>query len=287
MKSIKGFTLLELLIAFSLSMVIFMTLTQLIISEKIQYTKQQQFMDIQEAGQAATLIFHEGFHEMQSATKECQPHLWLDHRGNHDFNLLPKGNQWAIYRDKKNKEHFVLQHWKTPLVPLSQSMATLQELQVNDHQVIIKKNTPVVITDCQLAEIATVAAVHHRKGALMISLKESLSDAYGKDKVKSWIAPLLQETYYVDTTHRYNSVGQPISALYVKDISNAVYELVPCIMDMHINNEDKSIHFQMHITSLEAIKGMTFSTFNKKFPLWMKQGRLHLLWDIVLRKSHD
>lgn len=288
MRSMKGFTLLELLIAFSLSMMLFITLTQLILGSKMHYEKQQQLMDIQEAAQAATIIFHEAFREAQASTvNSCKPILWLNHRSKAGFTFLRKGNQWAVIQNASHKAQLIIQHWKSPLISLSRPMSTLRSLSIEEADCGIKIHTPVVITDCQLAEIATVVNVRHKNSQCIILLKEPLSHAYDGSPLKTWVAPLRQETYYVGVTPRHNGVGQPIRALYVKDILNDVYELVPGIESMRIDPVGKgNLRLRLIIGSLTPLKSAHFFASNKKTPLWMAQGRLHLLWDIVLRKKY-
>ncbi|MHA7841381.1 MAG: PilW family protein [Gammaproteobacteria bacterium] len=281
----KGFTVVELLIAFALSMMLLVTVTQLIIDEKTQYAKQQQLLDVQEGAQAATLIFHDIVDAMQSSVNVgCHPALWVNHTDGRYFQWLSRGNQWAI--NKNN--NFIVQHWKTPLTLLSQPMVSLSQLAVDKANFFIKKNRPVVITDCQLAEVATVISVHHKQEKTILTLKEPLSQRYGGNTKQSWVTPLLQDTYYVNRTSRCNKAGQPINALYVKDIAHDVYELIPGIMSLSIYQQDdkKALTIQMNIASLEAIKNSKPFSFSNRLPLWLAQGRLHLQWHIILRGNY-
>ncbi len=225
-----GVTLIECMVAILISSLVLSSLTVLYIATQKNLERQEALMTIQENSRVA-------LHILDSAIKTAG-YIGCARLTN-DF---PFTSDMVL--NEKNK---IQSYMHGQIKPGSDAITIMRANPINDNLVInmvdhlhvtisadlsFDKRNHALIADCESAELFRVADVNSIGSNLQIIVSEK-----PLHKLYSYQAELSQfeiNSYFVAKTERLDQNGNPIYALYMRDIDANKTELVEGVNDMHI-----------------------------------------------------
>ncbi len=248
----NGFTLIEVMLAITLGAVLIAGLLQLFVNTHSTYRLQNGLGRLQENARFAQFIMEQNLR--MTGYQGCNN---LNKSAN---NLLASGNDvlgessqiigfestgdgtWspalpaALTGQVASGTDVVVVRMASPSMNyLTTPMTSAADVVTVPTATSVQTNDILLITDCETADIfqATSAGgdpltLSHGTGA---NTSGNLSKAYQTD---ARVAHILEFSYYIKDTGRTNEAGDPIFALYQRDINNVEEELITGVENMQI-----------------------------------------------------
>jgi type IV pilus assembly protein PilW len=241
----RGVTLIELLISLSISFFILDALFSLYISCKKNFTLQMHLTAIQEHAQTALQTLKT---DIESAGFIGCARLSADFpMQNHTSYVFNPGNKLIV-----TAHNVCVRHMDIRGNTLGQPMHDFITLRITGPRKYSAKQI-MLISDCQSADIFTIQSAYKLdKNLQLITASTPLSKNYDTD---AQVAPLLINTYFVKSTGRTSPSGQPISALYMKNINAHTVEMVENISALNLNYSPQGTAIHLEAMSGSLSKG--------------------------------
>ena len=235
----KGFSLVELLVASVLGVIILTVIIGYYLSSKRNTLLSDADAALQENARAAVSILEEGIRTAGfMGCAKLNDNFPLHNTTNIKFtadnvmggyHAVTGGWRPVLPEDLKAKvkpgtDVLVIQK-ADQLVDLTEDMIDLRHMTAAAN---LKVGDVVLISDCQQADLLTVAQIRQQGDKQIISSEKSLSHRYSK---YATLSPFVSETYYIADSQRKNNLGQAIYSLYAKHNGQ---ELVPGVENMQI-----------------------------------------------------
>lgn len=216
-------TLVELLISFSISLLLLGLLIEIYLSTHRSVQIQNALYTIQENGKSASAIFTSAIH--QSGHIGCA-------RLTHDFPLISHSSYQLNASNKIHGTHHevTVRYMEYPNIVLNKNMKDDQILYAGN-EIIFKPADIVIISNCKHAEIFSIKHIHFKNGSQEIVPSRPLHYSYEKF---SELGLLAVNRYYIAKTNRINQNGQPVYALFLQTIHGQKTELIENIKNMKI-----------------------------------------------------
>lgn len=253
--SADGFSLVEIMIALTLSLLLLGAVFQIFISAKASYRMNEGLARLQETGRFAADILagdirmagYQGCMTLDQLTPNVivanpPPDLNL-----YDpENVLTGEDNLATGDDLVDDHRAVVGTDSLTIRKASSSGADLTgntdpinaNIQINGNPAGFEKDDILIITDCADADIFRATSVSNSNGSSKVTVAHAsngnttnkLSKIYGPDAT---VLAFESITYYVADTNRKNEAGNPIYGLYAQRLDDTV-ELVAGVEDMQV-----------------------------------------------------
>jgi prepilin-type N-terminal cleavage/methylation domain-containing protein len=246
----KGYTLLEMLIALTIS-----TLLLSLVMKYLQINNKQNALihaisDLQENSRVAQVILNHSLEAIGSmGCANLSATFPIKNRGVSAKNLLTPFNAIQVFRGdgKRWSPSLPLDHWnfrpkKGTDVLLIRQMASLTNKlkRIQGHQLLIepgpvkfKSKQNILIADCKQAVLATILKVRFSKSKdQILTLSGQIPNTFNIKTAE--VGELLTSLFYVRDTRRKNKENLRIYALYRMD-DRRKWELIPNVVNMKIH----------------------------------------------------
>lgn len=237
----RGFSLIELIVAISLSLLLFNGVVALYSSFKRHYNYAETFASVQENARIITQIFYT---ELATAgyvgCGKLSPYFSVIHDTNSNLQWSIQGYDAAtatqVFSLPSSGKASVAPNTDVILITKAQEVVA-DVLQMDDLNSVLvnsypsfKNNDIVIISDCTKANIFQIKNISQANANQQI-YPYQLSALYEKHaQVSRWI----NRIYYVGNTGRKNNHNQTVYALFSADFPGEKKELVDNILAMHI-----------------------------------------------------
>lgn len=213
-----GMTLIEMLLAMSLSL---MVLTLLITLYATQQKQAQWLEDLFELEQRTFMLRALLMPEVARAGHIGCPKLSED---------LPVKNTSGIVFTSANKlkgsEHAFTVRYKDNRTASLLSYDVLDPRQIISTAMTVTSSDVLIVSDCRHAAIMRIMQAHPLSEGVRLTLSQPLEPSFAKG---SEIAKLQVHHFYVATTQRKRRDGSPLTALYMLDSRLRAHEWVPSV----------------------------------------------------------
>ncbi|MBY0544899.1 MAG: PilW family protein [Gammaproteobacteria bacterium] len=247
----RGFSLLEIMISLSLSLFIFMGVYEVFNSVKQSYDYIQGLAIIGENGQLATYFLMRDLAQAGYAgcRKISADFPFMDHNNTGvSAETLVHGytQQTLLSTESSIKKNMVpdssvvsVQFMSSKTAYLNQPVKAGASWLSVDNSDLFKDGDSVLMANCLKADLIKLVSVGNNSVQANVKLNHYLPGSL----VGKW----QDEWFYVAKTGRFNSMKQPITALYVHPLSGRDEELVEYVSDMHAQygylNSSRQLHF--------------------------------------------
>lgn len=248
-----GFSLVEIMVALTLSLLLLGAVFQIFIGSKASYRMNEGLARLQETGRFAADILagdirmagYQGCMTLDQITPNvivANPPEDLDLYN--PENVLTGEDNLAAGDDLVDNHRAVVGTDSLTIRKASSSGADLTgnmtadnaNIQINGNPAGFEQNDILMITDCANADIFQASSVSNSSGTITIAHANNvnttnrLSKAYQDDAT---VMAFESITYYVADTNRDNETGDPIYGLYAQRLDDTV-ELVAGVEDMQV-----------------------------------------------------
>lgn len=224
MQKTKGVTLIELMLALTMSMMGLSIIITIFIAAQKSYLIQSDLSHIQETARTVTALFtsviqRAGYIGCARLTE-----------------VFPLANSTPYEINSKNKmviekgNEITIRNASVLHANLIENMQSLSEIETTSSP-HFSVGDVLLVSDCQSADIFQVDKILPYKNHQIIIPKYPLMNKY---KNNSEVSFLEINTYFVDKTKRKSLSGKPIYALYSRDIHNQKTEWVDGIDQMQM-----------------------------------------------------
>jgi type IV pilus assembly protein PilW len=212
MKKLKGFSLIELMVASCLGLALLSAVLSSYLSEQQTYRYQEGMARLQENARLATAILQK--HIRMAGYAGCS-RLSGGILASTDVHRTPDSDAIVVQKADKNITGILTANSKKII------MAEPRHFSANDE---------LIISDCNHAEKISVLENSNNE----LFLKKSLQTTYQSD---AQLGKISTEVFFVANTGRKNSAGDPIYALYCEDRENnsPPMEMVEGVENMHFS----------------------------------------------------
>ena len=244
-----GFSLVEIMVALSLSLLLLGAVLQIFISAKASYRMNSGLARLQETGRFATEILagdirmagYQGCMTLDQITpnvivKDPPPALTLYDPANilRGENNLASGNTLGAVVGSDTLS--ILRASPTAARLTGNMSADNANIQIDGNPAGFEAGDILMITDCADADIFAASSVSQGGTVTIahannVNTTNRLSKAYQSD---ARLMAFQSATYYVRDTNRDNEVGEPIYGLYMQPLEGAAVELVAGVEDMQV-----------------------------------------------------
>ena len=245
-----GFSLVEIMIALTLSLLLLGAVFQIFVSAKASYRMNEGLARLQETGRFAADILagairmagYQGCMTLDQLTPNVIVADPPDDLNLYDpahilmgENDLAAGNTLGAVA---GSDSLTIRSASAANAHLTGNMnADNANIQIDGNPAGFKQNDILMITDCASADIFRASSVSSGSGTITIAHANNvntgnrLSKAYqGDAQVMAFIAT----TYFVKDTGRKNETGDPVYGLYVQRLGGTPVELVAGVEDMQV-----------------------------------------------------
>ncbi|EAR20899.1 PilW family protein [Nitrococcus mobilis] len=245
-----GFSLVEIMVALTLSLLLLGAVFQIFISAKTSYRMNEGLARLQETGRFAADILagdirmagYQGCMTLDQLTpnvivKNPPSELLLYDPANllRGQNNLASGNALGAV---VGSDSLSIRKASTTAAHLTGNMTAVNaNIQIDGNPSGFKKNDILMITDCANADIFQASSVSNGSGTVTIAHASNVNTTNNLSKAYQSDARLMafeSSTYYVADTTRTNEAGEPIYALYVRRLGGTPVELVAGVEDMQV-----------------------------------------------------
>lgn len=227
MRSTSGLTLIELMLALTLSTIILSTLIAVYLSSEKNFQTQNSLSTIQENARTIIQLLKTNIHNAgYIGCAKLKDNFFIKNYADYALNAK---NKIVITNNAITIRHMSIEH--------DYVTATMQDystLSVSSAYPFYQ-NDILLISDCKKAEIFQVKNSYITKQEQIITTTEPLSFFYEKN---ADVGKLEIKNIFVDKTGRYTNSGKPIYALYIKDINQNRLELVEGVRDLQAQFDD-------------------------------------------------
>lgn len=232
MKCCYGFTLIEIMMSISISMLLLLGLLNIIFTANGAHSNQVAMNSLQENARDVTHILTEAIHS--AGYIGCAHYTDEFPLTNHtDDTFIPK-NKINLYKGeemKDNTEAFTIRRMGLNNASVIKNMRGKSVVYASN-TISFSKGDVLLISNCQSADIFRVKdVIKQMDGTQKIMTEDPLSTLYDKNASISFLEV---NTYYIGDTGRLDYSHAPVFALYVQDIHHYKTELVEGVDDMHI-----------------------------------------------------
>ncbi len=245
---IKGVTLVELMISLVLGVVLSSACIQAFLTTKQLFIKQNAIARIQENARVIAIVLGEAIEASGSlgCTTFAQEHsiAIANNINAQEMLLLPRSRVLGIAQESILPQLILARISPQSNLVAIKSVDKLQpviSIDPKQNMVTIKgkfdyeKDKIMVISDCAHSVFAKAKAVSHQKGKTFISFASLTNELEQLSFSKNiTIGELASQLYYIGNTHRVNSNGQQVDALYMSDFNGRTLELVEGVEQMKI-----------------------------------------------------
>lgn len=249
-----GFSLVEIMIALTLSLLLLGAVFQIFISAKASYRVNAGLARLQETGRFATGLLVDdirmaGYQGCMTLDKITPNVIVANPPADLNLydpeNVLTGENNLAAGNDLVDNHRAVVGSDSLSIRSASAAGAHLTgnmapynaEIQIDGNPAGFKKDDILLITDCASADIFRATSVSNSSSKITIAHAKGtntdnrLSKSYqGDARVMAFIAT----TYFVADTGRKNEAGDPIYGLYVQRLGGTPVELVAGVENMQV-----------------------------------------------------
>lgn len=239
----SGISLIELMIAMTLSAILMQGVIQLYLTIKQQFLYQQALSNIQQSIRVTHMLL--GQWVRSDGSLGC---LNIKH--------LPNLIQRRFDIQPPEPKHYGDVIWVREVNPLYHLKKTVRAgdttFQIQEKIEIkkIKNKKTLSISDCMDAEI--VELIHKSRFSEKMGTTLTVSKGiHGNYDLNTYIGWFESKIIYVAKTERKNKRGEPIFALYAKDIQQRVNEIVEGIVDLRVESltsQSNEHGLRVHIT---------------------------------------
>lgn len=245
-----GFSLVEIMVALTLSLLLLGAVFQIFISTKASYRMNEGLARLQETARFAADILagdirmagYQGCMTLDQLTpnvivKNPPSELLLYDTANllRGQNNLASSNALGALA---GSDSLNIRKVSSTAAHLTGNMAAINaNIQIDGNPTGFKQNDILMITDCANADIFKATTVSSGGGTVTIAhannvnITNNLSKAYQSD---ARVMAFESSTYYVADTTRTNAAGEPIHALYVQRLGGTPVELVAGVENMQV-----------------------------------------------------
>ena len=229
-KKMAGLSLIELLIALTISILVLSCLTAIILAIEKNYQTQLALNSIQENARIATNLFNSEIH--QAGNLGCAKLTENFPFKNNSSQLFSKIILYHNNKMKPGTQGFTIAHADINHVNLSTSMPNTLALYVPTTEEFLQ-NEIAVLSDSSSVDIFLIAEIDKVANNLQkITSRTLLIKKYQSD---AELAHLVKNSYFIEKTDRKSSRNSPVYALFVKDINGVKHELIDGVDDMKIH----------------------------------------------------
>ncbi len=258
----KGFSLVEIMVALTVSLILMAGVGQLYVSSKQSYRFSESLSRLQENGRYAIeamtkelrMIGYQGCADSRNIESniiaDTPPIVgtFLDSTIR-AFEVTSSGWSPAINGDLQsttsienlaadNSDVAVVQRASADSLSLTGNMAAANaNIQIANNALGFASGDIIVISDCESADIFRATNVSASASTVTIAHADtnnssaSLSKPYGTD---ARVMNFISNAYYVADTGRTNTQGNPVFALFRRDIGGTITELVEGVENMQL-----------------------------------------------------
>lgn len=226
----KGFTLIEILISISLSLVVLSTITTIYYKATYHFEMQTHLLQVQENSLIFTdLIRSELQRRGNIGCLKLTKNVKLD--TNINFRLT-MNNQLRSYQGehKDQSDGFTVRYKHPHSTPLIDNMSDVNTLMVASGNGF-KKGDVVIVSNCRQGEIFKILKLHQTTHGVIVYSEFPLHHRYHKG---SEVALYVVNSYFLTATKRLQQ-NKPVYALFQKNINQENKELVEGIETMIIH----------------------------------------------------
>ncbi|HET8700841.1 MAG TPA: PilW family protein [Nitrococcus sp.] len=247
-----GFSLVEIMIALTLSLLLLGAVFQIFISAKASYRMNEGLAQIQETGRFATDLLASAIrmagYQGCMTLDQITPHIIVanppaDLQIYDPANVITGQNDLAASNTLgavAGSDSLTIRGASAVGARLTGNMsADNANIQIDSNPGGFKQNDILMITDCASADIFRATSVSNSSGSSTVTIAHAdstntdnrLSKAYqGNARVMQFIAT----TYFVKDTGRKNEAGDPIYSLYVQRLGGTPVELATGVDSMQV-----------------------------------------------------
>lgn len=233
----SGIGLIELMVAMTLSAILMQGVIQLYLTIKQQFLYQQALSNIQQSIRVTHMLLGQWLRS--DGSLGCLNIKNLPQALGHQFELkpdLPKHRGDVIWV----RQAYPLYHLKHPVYAGNRMLRIEQEIKIHE-------NKKMVVSDCINAEIICLkedSRFSKKEGTTML-VKDGIRSHYDKN---AYLGQFESKLIYAAKTKRKNKRGEPIFALYTKDIQEGVEEIVEGIVHLKVEElTNQSNHHGLRI----------------------------------------
>lgn len=248
--STGGFSLVEIMVALTLSLLLLGAILQIFISAKASYRMNSGLARVQETGRFATEILagdirmagYQGCMTLDQITpnvivKNPPSELLLYDPANilRGQNNLASGNTLGAIVGSDSLS--ILRASPTAAHLTGNMSADNANIQIDGNPAGFEANDILMITDCADADIFRASSVSNSTNTVTIAHASNVNTSNRLSKAYQDDARLMafeSATYFVRDTNRDNEVGDPIYGLYRQPLNGTPVELVAGVEDMQV-----------------------------------------------------
>lgn len=237
-KQEKGFSLIELLLALTLSLLILSIISTIYLMTQRQLRSLLALNKLQQTIHLLSEIFHSEIH--QAGYIGC-PKL----TENFPFKTFSPYDFTSQNKFVATTHSLTTRSASAVHNNLIQPMTSLSVLYVFPEPVFSKGDI-LIISSCQRAELLEVKQSVVSQGRQIIRIKKPLHNLYDKE---AELAQLEINTFYIENTGRQTDQGQSVWALYRQDRKGQTLELVEGVQDLTIRPEKEGVELDFVLTA--------------------------------------
>lgn len=237
-KKMYGFSLIELMLALTISMAVISMISTIYLAAQKNFSLQSELSDIHENAYIAIELLNSdirkaGYIGCAKLTEDFPLKNFFQYGMNLKNKISSTQNEISVRHAGRHHANLI-----EPMQDYSKLSVTAQP-RFSEGDILI-------ISDCTAAEIFKVGHVFNTKEIQQITPSEPLSNLYDKN---AEVSQFEVNTYFIGETDRQRRSGEPIFALFKKDIHDQKSELVEGVNAMNIKLVENGVSMMLTISS--------------------------------------